>query len=321
MVRKKSGELRLCIDYRAPNKKTVRENYPMPLIDDQLDVLSGNKYYSTLDLASGYYQIPIRETDRHKTGFVTPDGYYEFNRMPFGLANAPATFQPIMHQVLGSLRHKEALTYLDDVIIPSKDINEGMSRLESVLRLFADAGLTLKLPKCFFFCSSVEYLGFEISANGIRPGERKVQAVKLFPTPQSQHNVRQFLGLSSFFRRFVQNFSVIAKPLTQLLKKDCKWSWGTEQETAFRRLQKDLVQRPTLALYNPKADTQLHTDACKIGVAGVLLQKDKDDVLRPIAYFSKQTTPEEQNYSSCDLDTCRSFFLTEVPRLFSRYPF
>ncbi|KAG7310665.1 hypothetical protein JYU34_003468 [Plutella xylostella] len=303
LVRKKSGEFRLCIDYRALNKKTIKENYPMPLIDDQLDILAGNQFYTTLDLASGYYQIGIRESDKYKTAFVTPDGHFEFNRMPFGLANAPATFQRIMNQVLGTARHKEALAYLDDVIIPSKDIEEGMARLESVLELFLNAGLTLNLSKCFFFGRKVDYLGFEVSAEGIRPGSRKIEAVERFPTPENQHNVRQFLGLASFFRRFVPGFSVIAKPMTQLLKKDAKWVWGPEQETAFRSLQKALAEKPTLALYNPQAETELHTDACKIGVAGILLQRDRENVLKPIAYFSRQTTPEEQNYSSYDLET------------------
>lgn len=303
VVRKKTGELRLCIDYRALNKKTIKENYPMPLIDDQLDILSGNNFYTTLDLASGYYQIPVNEVDKQKTGFVTPDGHYEFNRMPFGLANAPATFQRIMNQVLGSLRHKEALAYLDDIIIPSKSFDEGIERLETVLTLFAQAGLTLKLSKCFFFGQSVEYLGFEVSSEGIRPGNRKIEAVERFPVPQNQHNVRQFLGLASFFRRFVPQFSVIAKPLTQLLKKDFQWMWGSDQENSFRQLQKLLSQKPTLALYNHQAYTELHTDACKIGVAGILLQKDDHGVLKPVAYFSRQTTPEEQNYTSYDLET------------------
>lgn len=303
LVRKKTGDYRLCIDYRALNKKTVKENYPMPLIDDQLDVLSGNNYFTTLDLASGYYQISINEQDKQKTAFVTPEGHFEFNRMPFGLANAPATFQRIMHQVLGSLRYKEALAYLDDIIIPSPDISEGLKRLELVLQVLSNARLTLKLEKCVFFGRSVDYLGFEVSKDGIRPGSKKISAVENFPSPTNQHQVRQFLGLASFFRRFVQGFSILAKPLTQLLRKDAAWVWGQEQQSAFATLKDKLVQKPILALYNPKADTELHTDACKIGIAGILLQRDDQDKLRPIAYFSRQTTPEEQNYSSYDLET------------------
>lgn len=303
LVRKKTGDFRLCIDYRALNKKTIKENYPIPLIDDQLDALAGHKFYTTLDLASGYYQIPIREGDKHKTAFVTPDGHFEFSRMPFGLANAPATFQRMINQVLGSTRHGKALAYLDDVIIPSKDVKDGMETLESVLKLYKDAGLTLKLSKCFFFGEKVDYLGFEVSRDGIRPGGKKIEAVKSFPVPVSQHNIRQFLGLASFFRRFVRGFSVIAKPLTRLLKKDVEFKWGDEQEAAFRALQEALVQKPTLALYNPHAETELHTDASKLGIAGILLQKDENGLLKPVAYFSRQTTPEEQNYSSYDLET------------------
>lgn len=303
LVKKKTGDYRLCIDYRALNKKTIKENYPLPLIDDQLDQLAGNEYFTTLDLASGYYQIPIAEQDKYKTAFVTPEGHFEFNRMPFGLANAPAVFQRMIHQVLGNLRHKEALAYLDDIILPSKDVEEGMSKLKSVLEMLSSAGLTLKLSKCVFFKRSVDYLGFEVSGNGIKPGAKKIEAVENFPIPSNQHTVRQFLGLASFFRRFVQGFSIIAKPLTYLLKKDTPWVWGSEQQKAFEDLKKALVNKPTLALYNPNSETELHTDACKIGIAGILLQKNKQGVLSPVAYFSKQTSPEEQNYSSYDLET------------------
>ncbi|KAL0848904.1 hypothetical protein ABMA28_013306 [Loxostege sticticalis] len=303
LVKKRTGEYRLCIDYRALNKKTCKETYPMPLIDDQLDALGGSAYFTTLDLASGYYQIPIKEQDRYKTAFVTPDGHFEFNRMPFGLANTPAVFQRTMHLVLGNLRHQKALAYLDDIIIPSKTLEEGMQQLEIVLKCLLDAGLTLKLGKCRFFGKTVDYLGFEVSKEGIRPGTKKLEAVEKFPIPTNQHTVRQFLGLASFFRRFVQNFSIIAKPLTQLLKKDASWKWGSEQQIAFDKLKDCLVKKPVLALYNPKADTELHTDACRIGIAGILFQRDSDNLLKPIAYFSRQTSPEEQNYTAYDLET------------------
>lgn len=162
----------------------------------------------------------------------------------------------------------------------------------------------MKLSKCLFFGHEVGYLGFELSKDGIRSGSKKIEAVERFPVPENQHNVRQFLGLASFFRRFVPGFSLIAKPLTHLLKKDVAWCWGTAQETAFRTLQQKLVQKPTLALYDPQADTELHTDACKIGLGGMVLQRSRTDgILRPVAYFSRQTTPEEQNYSSYDLET------------------
>lgn len=273
------------LSFYVSAKLRVKENYPIQLIDDQLDTLSGHQFYTTLDLACGYYQVPICESDKPKTAFVTPDGHFEFNRMPFGLANAPATFQRIMNQVLGSTRHKEAQAYLDDVVIPAKDFSDGMKRLENTLQLFSNAGLTLNLSKCLFFGHSVDYL------------------VERFPIPASQHNVRQFLGLASFFRRFVPGFSTIAKPLTHLLKKDVSWSWGKEQHAAFTTLKQKLVEKPTLALYDPSDETELHTDACKLGLGAILLQRDTNKILKPVAFYSRQTTPEEQNYSSYDLET------------------
>lgn len=179
-----------------------------------------------------------------------------------------------------------------------------MSQLENVLVLLSTAGLTLKLSKCVFFKESVDYLGFEISREGITPGSRKLEAVKNFPIPSNLHTVRQFLGLASFFRRFVKDFSILAKPLTHLLKNNSPWVWESEQQAAFDALKHSLIQKPTLALYDPKLTTELHTDACKIGVAGILMQRNESHTLRPVAYFSRQTTPEEQNYCSYDLDSC-----------------
>jgi hypothetical protein len=303
LVRKKNGEVRMCIDYRALNRKTIKENFPLPRIDDQLDELGGHEYYTTLDLKSGYYQIQIDQNDRHKTAFITPDGHFEFNRMPFGLVNAPAVFMRMVSQVLGQARHHIASAYMDDIIVPSRSISDGMSRLESVLKLLQDAGLTLNLSKCCFFRQNVDYLGFELSKDGIKPGSKKVQAVAHFPTPKDQHTVRQFIGLCSFFRRFIRNFAIIAKPLTSLLKKDCRWIWGEEQEKSFQILKSQLINKPILALYNHLAATEVHTDASKLGVAGILMQRDAHDRLRPVAYFSRQTTVYEQNMTAYELET------------------
>lgn len=303
LVQKKTGEKRLCVDYRALNRKTKKEHYPLPRIEDQLDQLAGNKVFTSLDLASGYYQIPVAEESRHRTSFVTPDGQYEYNRMPFGLVNAPSVFQRTINKILLEAKIKYAIVYMDDILIPARDVSEGLQRLEEVLELLKRGGLTLKLSKCHFFLDTIDFLGFQVSSDGIRPGQRKTDAVSKFPEPKNHHELRQFLGLSGYFRRFIVNYALIAAPLTDLLKKDVKWSWGEIQETAFKKIKSLLVDRPVLALYNHAAETQLHTDASKDGLAGILLQANSEGVFQPVSYFSRKTNVEEQKFHSYDLET------------------
>ncbi|CAG9137171.1 unnamed protein product [Plutella xylostella] len=304
LVRKKDGSSRLCVDYRMLNSITIKERYPMPVIEDEIARLSGQACFITLDLASGYYQVPIAEQSKHLTSFVTPDGQYEFNRMPFGLANAPAVFQRMLNKILGTARFNHATAYIDDVLIYGKDAMECLERLEEVLQAMHKANLTLNLSKCDFLRSSIDYLGYEISADGVRPGQRKITSVLNFPRPENVHNVRQFLGLASYFRKFIQGFSQIAFPLSKLLKKDAGWEWSSSQEKAFEDLKARLVDRPILAIYDPNAETELHTDASKIGVGGILLQRcSANDAFRPVAYYSRQTSPEEKNFHSYELET------------------
>ncbi|KAG6464992.1 hypothetical protein O3G_MSEX014865 [Manduca sexta] len=301
IVKKKTGESRLCVDYRALNNKTRKEYYPLPLIDDQLDRLAGNSLFISLDLASGYYQIPIELKSQDKTAFVTPDGQYQFKRMPFGLANAPSVFQRTMNKIL--LKVNYTIVYMDDVLIPAQSFDQGLMRLGEVLQIFSDSGLTLKIKKCYFFCTELEFLGFHVSGKGIRPGTHKTEAIQNFPTPRNVHDVRRFIGLTSFFRRFVKDFALIARPLTDLMKSKFEWKWSDDQEAAFNILKEKLVERPILALYDAKLETELHIDASKLGVAGILMQKGVDGLLRPIAYYSRKTTVDEQKFHSFELET------------------
>lgn len=304
LVRKKDNKLRLCVDFRMLNSVTVKERYPMPNIEDEIARLSGQAYFITLDLASGYYQVPISEQSRPLTSFVTPDGQYEFNRMPFGLANAPAIFQRMMNRVLGSSRYSGATAYIDDVLIYGRSVDECLARLEHVLQLLDNANLTLNLNKCEFLLDSIDYLGYEISAAGIRPGSRKIQSVLDFPRPTNHHTVRQFLGLVGYFRKFIKNFAILAHPLNKLLKKDVTWIWTNEQEQSFETLKNKLTDRPILAIYDPAAETELHTDASKVGIGGILLQRPRSDVpYRAVGFYSRQTSPEERNFHSYELET------------------
>ncbi|KAL0861276.1 hypothetical protein ABMA27_008837 [Loxostege sticticalis] len=202
LVQKKTGEKRLC-------------HYPIPRIEDQLDLLAGNKLFTSLDLASGYYQIPIAEESRSKTAFVTPDGQFEYNRMPFGLVNAPSVFQRTMNKILHDAKIKYAIVYMDDILIPCKDVTEGLKRLEEVLALLKQGGLTLKLAKCNFFMDTIDFLGFEVSSTGIRPGNRKTNAVSKFPTPKNQHELRQ----TTFVKRDL--IPRVARWWVQLQEFDC----------------------------------------------------------------------------------------------------
>lgn len=303
VVKKKNGEKRLCVDYRSLNSRTKRDHYPLPRVEDLLDQLSGHNIFISLDLASGYYQIPISETSQEKTAFVTPDGQYEYTRMPFGLANAPSVFQRAMHKILNKAKVNYVIIYMDDVLIPARSFDEALRRLEEVLILLKEGGLTLKLKKCKFMFDKLDFLGFEVSGNGIQPGLAKTESVSRFPTPSNVHDVRRFLGLASFFRRFVRNFALIVRPLTGLLKKNASWKWGSEQDTAFTEIKDRLTSRPILALYDKNLETQLHTDACKFGVAGILLQKDNTGLWRAVAYYSRQTTIDEQKLHSFELET------------------
>ncbi|CAG9137643.1 unnamed protein product [Plutella xylostella] len=301
LVPKKSGEKRLCVDYRALNRITKRDHYPLPRIEDLLDQLSGQCLFTTLDLASGYHQIPIAEESKEKTAFVTPDGQYEYNRMPFGLANAPAVFQRAMHKILAQIKY--VIVYMDDILVPASSFDEGLDRLNEVLTSIRKSGFTLKMEKCNFFQENIVFLGFEIDSNGVKPGLQKTQAVANFPTPTNQHDIRRFIGLASYFRRFIKGFAIIARPLTNLLKKDTNWQWTSNEQSAFENLKTCLTERPVLALYDPMAETQLHTDASKIGLAGILLQRNGSDPWRPVSYYSRQTTADEQKLHSFELET------------------
>ncbi|CAB3248007.1 unnamed protein product [Arctia plantaginis] len=303
LVKKKTGEKRLCVDYRALNNKTKRERYPLPLIDDQLDRLAGHSLFITLDCASGYYQIPIAEESQDKTAFVTPDGQYQFRRMPFGLANAPSVFQRAINKILPKSKVDFALIFMDDILIPAKSFREGMTRLEQVLKLLLEAGLTLKMSKCYFFYKEIDFLGFEVNGSGIKPGKLKTAAISNFPEPQNVHDIRRFIGLASFFRRFVKDFALIARPLTDLLRSNFEWKWESSHKHAFELLKQKLVERPLLALYDVTLETELHTDACKSGVAGILMQKQVDGSRRPVAYYSRKTTGDEQKLHSFELET------------------
>ncbi|CAK1593412.1 unnamed protein product [Parnassius mnemosyne] len=304
LVSKKNGDLRLCVDYRALNRKTIKDKYPMPLIEDQIDNLQGQRYFTTLDLTQGYHQIPMSEDSKHLTAFVTPDGHFEYNRMPFGLTNALAVFQRMIHKLLNKHKIPGVMAYMDDIVIGAKTITEGIEKLHQVLNILREANLTLNLKKCHFFKTTIDYLGFEVSENGIRPGTRKTEAVLSFPTPRNPHEIRQFIGLASFFRKFIRNFATIARPLTSLTKANTPWTWGEDQIKSFLKIKEILTNRPVLAIYNPTYLTELHTDASQLGIGGMLLQKENEkSPLRAVAYYSRQTSVEEQHFHSYELET------------------
>lgn len=302
LVTKKNGDSRMCVDYRHLNSITRKDRYPLPLIQDQIDKLNGQKYFTTLDMCAGYHQLWIHPDSRKFTAFVTPFGQYQYKRIPFGLANAPAVFQRAINTMLGNLRFEFAGAYLDDIICYSSTISEGLERLETILKLISASGLTLRKEKCSFLKTQIEYLGFDVTQNEIRPSPRKVESVENFPKPTTIHQLRQFLGLASYFRRFIKSFALRARPLTALLKKDSPWCWGKSQDDSFNDIKSTLVSRPVLAIYDENLETQVHTDASTLGIAGILMQRQPDGHLKPVAFASRQTTAAESKYHSYELE-------------------
>ena len=295
LVKKKDGSLRFCIDYRKLNAVCIKDSYPLPRIDDSLDALAGAKCFSTLDLASGYWQVGMTEEAKQKSAFVTQSGLYQFKCMPFGLCNAPSTFERLMEQVLAGLQWQICLVYLDDVIVYSQNFTEHVERLEIILRRISGAGLKLKPKKCHLFCEKVIYLGHEVSANGIATDPEKVKAVQEWGIPKNLTDVRSFLGLCSYYRRFIPKFSTIAKPLTKLTEKDQAFKFGIEQEEAWATLKQKLLSAPVLAYPDPEIEFILDTDASAYGIGAVLSQV-QDGQERVVAYSSRSMTKEERRY-------------------------
>ena len=298
LVKKKDGTMRFCCDWRKLNKVTKRDAMPLPLINDMIDRLAKAKFFSKLDFTSGYYQVELDENAIEKSAFVTPDGHFEWLVMGMGLTNAPATFQRLMYKVLGGLLWTTSMAYMDDLVVYSETFDEHIDALSEVFSRIRDAKLKIKPPKCSFAKTGIHYLGFIISSKGVQCDPAITEKVQSFSPPISKKDVRSFLGLTSYYRRFILDYAFIAKPLHDLTKDDVKFVFEKKHEKAFEMLKEALVSPPVLAFPDFEKPFIISTDASGIGVGCVLKQLDENKRERVIAYASRVLRPEEQRYST-----------------------
>ena len=294
LVPKKDGSWRLVIDYRQLNKQTVPDRLPMPHFEEALTHLSGAKISSSLDLLSGYYQVPLAEGSKPLTAFSSHSRHWQFECMPFGLTNAPVTFTRLMKHILGAMAN--VFVYLDDICIFSPTIAEHFRVLSEVLQRLEAAGLRLKLSKCQFLKSELHFLGHVIGPDGVKMQSSKVEAIRNYPTPVNPKGVKRFLGIIGYYRPFIRNFSTIASPLTHLLKKDVRFQWTSVEESAFQDLKACLLKAPILIYPDFSKPFYIACDASNVGLGAVLLQKGNGRLL-PVAYASRTLNQVERRYS------------------------
>ena len=330
LVPKTNGKWRFCTDYRKLNEITRKDNHPLPRIDTLLERFEGSKWFTTLDLASGYWQIGMKEQDIEKTAFITHEGLYEFKVMQFELTNAPATFQRTMQMVLGDLFYTKAPVYIDDIIIHSKTFEDHMQDIEEVFQKIRKARLKLGPEKCHFAFKEIKFLGHIIGENGIKTDPAKIEKVKNYPRPMNLTQLRGFMGLAKYYRRFIKDFAKIAKPLNDLTKgtrselreirdgiklkrkksekekskEDMTFTgkWQEEQEKAFIALKEKLITAPVLSYPNFEKEFILYTDASGIALGAVLHQVGNDGKEHVIAYENKTLNKAEQNYATTELE-------------------
>ncbi|XP_036149749.1 uncharacterized protein LOC118647910 [Monomorium pharaonis] len=290
---------RLVIDFRKLNEKTIQDAYPLPNIDEILDQLGNARYFSAFDLASGFHQIGMHPKDIQKTAFSTPNGHYEYTRMPFGLKNAPPTFQRMMNRGLKGLIGNNCLVYIDDIIVYGKTIEEHNKNLRILFERLRQVGLKLQPDKCEYLKPELEYLGHVISEQGIQPNPNRIEKVKTYPVPRNPKEIKQFLGLVGYYRKFIKDFSKIAKPLTRLLQKSSTFQWTNEQQHSFESLKSKLITQPVLSYPDWNRPFVLTTDASNEAIGAILSQgtigKDK-----PLAFAFRTLNKAETRYSTTE---------------------
>ena len=308
-VKKKDGSLRLCIDYRQLNRVTIRNQYPLPRIDELFDQLQGSRVYSKIDLRSGYHQLRVQESDVPKTAFRTRYEHYEFLVMPFGFTNAPATFMDLMNRVFQPYLDRFVIIFIDDILVYSGSSEEHSEHLRIVLQTLRERQLYAKLSKCQFWLDRVAFLGHVISAEGVSVDPQKIEAVVNWKPPKNVSEVRSFLGLAGYYRKFVEGFSKIAAPLTKLTRKDVKYDWVDACQQSFEELKSRLTSAPVLVLPNGRDGFVVYSDASRQGLGCVLMQND-----RVIAYASRQLKKHEHNYPTHDLELAAVVFSLKIWR-------
>ena len=295
LVQREDGKLRFCIDYRKLNAVTKKDSFPLPRIDDSLNALEGSCWFSTLDLASGYWQVAMHPDDIEKTAFITEGGLYEFTVLPFGMCNAGATFQRLMQLALNGLSWETILIYIDDLIVHSRSFNEHLIHLRQVFAKLRDAGLKLSPRKCRLFRKEVTFLGHVVNEKGVSTDPKKTEAVASWPVPSKVKEVQSFIGLCGYYRKFVRGFAEIAKPLYKLLERDATFNWSEECQAAFEKLKTALISAPVLSYPRQDGKFILDTDASNEAIGAVLSQEQEGEE-RVILYYSRTLSRPERNY-------------------------
>ena len=317
LVDKKDGTLRLCVDYRRLNAESLADAYPMPRIDDLIDRLGKAKFITTLDLTRGYWQVPMAKASRHLTAFTTPFGLFQFRVMPFGLQGAPATFQRLMDKVLQGLE-EYAAAYIDDLVIHSTTWEEHLTEIQTVFQRLRSAGLTAKPQKCQLGMSRCVYLGHVVGSGLVQPERSKVQGVESFPTPTTKKQVRCFLGMTGYYRKFIQDYASIATPLTDLTKNAApnQVVWTERCERSFQKLKNLLCSEPVLRSPDFTKEFILQTDASDVGVGAVLSQLDEEGADHPVAYYSRKLLAREQKYATIEKECLAIKLATQAFRVY-----